>query len=291
MTSMKETKAKTWLIDILYVVVGSIFWAIGMNIFHVPNNIAPGGFSGIATVLNYYFDLPIGAMIALMNIPQFIISIKKYSKEFVIKTLLTIVITSTVIDVTAAFFPTFTGDVLLAAIAGGAASGIGLGLIYVRDITTGGTSLLARLVQDKFPTVSYAQMVFILDAIIVVVAAVAYQDWVTALYAAIAIIVTEIINDVMLAGLHNGKLVYIISKKNDEISKFIMIDMDRGLTALKGRGCYTNTDRDILMVVVKKFELPKIKKMIKDIDKDAFIIVGDVSEIHGEGFSDRVPKN
>ena len=291
MTSMKETKAKTWLIDILYVVVGSIFWAIGMNIFHVPNNIAPGGFSGIATVLNYYFDLPIGAMIALMNIPQFIISIKKYSKEFVIKTLLTIVITSTVIDVTAAFFPTFTGDVLLAAIAGGAASGIGLGLIYVRDITTGGTSLLARLVQDKFPTVSYAQMVFILDAIIVVVAAVAYQDWVTALYAAIAIIVTEIINDVMLAGLHNGKLVYIISKKNDEISKFIMIDMDRGLTALNGRGCYTNTDRDILLVVVKKFELPKIKKMIKDIDKDAFIIVGDVSEIHGEGFSDRVPKN
>jgi len=288
---MKETKAKTWLIDILYVVAGSIFWAIGMNIFHVPNNIAPGGFSGIATVLNYYFDLPIGAMIALMNIPQFIISIKKYSKEFVIKTLLTIVITSTVIDVTATFFPTFTGDVLLAAIAGGAASGIGLGLIYVRDITTGGTSLLARLVQDKFPTVSYAQMVFILDAIIVVVAAVAYQDWVTALYAAIAIVVTEIINDVMLAGLHNGKLVYIISKKNDEISKFIMIDMDRGLTALKGRGCYTNTDRDILMVVVKKFELPKIKKMIKDIDKDAFIIVGDVSEIHGEGFSDRVPKN
>ena len=284
-------KAKAWLTDILYVIIGSVFWAVGMNMFHIPNDIAPGGFSGIATVLYSFFGLPVGTMIAVMNVVPFLISIKKYGKEFVIKTFLTIIITSVVIDVSAPLLPHFTSDLLLASIAGAALTGVGLGLIYTRDITTGGTSLLARLINDKFPSVSYAQMILILDAIVVVIAAVAYRDWKSALYAAVAIVVTEIIIDLILAGIHNGKLVYIISKENETISQKIMTDMDRGMTALKGRGCYTNTDKEVLMVVVRKFELPKVKKIVREIDKDAFVIIGDVAEIHGEGFTDKLPKN
>lgn len=282
-------KAKNWLTDIICIIVGGIIWSVGINVFHVPNDIAPGGYSGLATVLHSLFNLPVGAMIAIMNIPTFIISIKKYGKDFIIKTLLSIIFTSAIIDITALFLPTFTEDMLLASIAGAAISGVGLGLIYQRDITTGGTSLLGKLIHDKFPAISFAQMILILDAIVVIIAAIAYRDWKNALYAAVAIVITEIILDIMIAGIHTGKLVYIISKENEAISQKIMTEMDRGMTALKGKGCYTKTDKEVLMVVVRKLELPHVKKIIREIDKDAFVIIGDVSEIHGEGFTDKVP--
>lgn len=271
--------------DFLHLLTGGLIWAVSIDTFTVPNLIAPGGVSGLATVLNYFFRLPVGFTILLFNLPLFLLAFRKLGKSYILRTGLCVVLTSALIDGAALFLPTFTDDKLLAAILGGVLGGIGLGLIYSRDMATGGTDLLARLLQEKFPNISYGKLVLFFDGIVVLIAAVAFQDWISAIYAFITIYLNEIFVDRILDGMSKAKVLYIISEKNPEISDKVLTRLERGATALHAKGCYTKTEKDILMVVIRRYELPGIKNLIRDIDPNAFIIVGEVTEVLGEGFS------
>ncbi|MDF2686705.1 MAG: hypothetical protein K0S55_1887 [Clostridia bacterium] len=279
---MKLNK-KQLLLDLLTILIGGFIWAISINMFTTPNLIAPGGVTGISVILNHFFKFPMGLTIIILNIPLLLLSYKFLGLRFVVRTAITTVITSLILDFTG-FIPTFTEDRLLAAVFGGITAGLGLGLIYMRGLATGGSDVLARLLEIPFPYISYGKMLIIIDAVVITAAAVFFRDLGLALYAVIMVYISSIIIDKLLTGLDVAKLVYIISEKNMEISKVIMEKLDRGATLIEARGCYTGLEKNMLMVAVKRYELPRIKNIVKCVDERAFIIINDVSEVLGEGF-------
>lgn len=278
----KETKA--YLLDFLAIVVGGIIWAMGINIFTVPNQIAPGGATGLATVINYFTGFPVGVIIILINIPLFIFAFFFVGRRFTLKTAAAIVLTSVILDVSSVFMPAFIEDKLLASIFGGVLSGVGLGIIYMRGIATGGSDLLARLIDKKVSFISYGKTILIIDFIVVVIAAFAYKDWRSALYAVITIALNSLFVDNLLNGITEGKLVYVVTEKEKEISSAVLNDMKRGATLIPAKGCYTGKNTNILLITVKNYELPRLKKIIKETDKKSFMIIGNAAEILGEGF-------
>lgn len=276
---------KKYFGDVVFTLIGSLIWAVALNTFMVPNLIASGGLAGLATVLKHFFNLPVGTMIIVMNIPIFIWAFIKMGWKLVIRILVVMVVSSVILDISDVFLPVFTEDKLLSAIFGGVLCGIGLGLIYQRGLASGGTDLLAMLIDDYLPFISYGRMILILDLGVIIIASIAFQDWQSALYSAISLYITGVIVDNMLEGLNTGKMVYIISEKQDEIAGQIMKKLERGVTSLNGRGCYTGKEKDVLITVLRRYEIHKVKEIVKGIDENAFVIVGDVSEVAGEGFN------
>lgn len=280
---MKKTMV-TLLPDLASMVVGGIIWALGINIFTVPNDIAPGGATGIATVINHFTGFPVGVIIIIINIPLFILAFFFVGKRFTLKTAAAIVITSVILDVMGTFLPTFTEDKLLASIFGGVLSGVGLGIIYTRGIATGGSDLLARLIDERVSAISYAQTILLIDFIVVAAAAIAFADWRSALYAVITIALNSSLADRLLAGTTEGKLVYVITEDAEKISSAVLRDMKRGATLIPAKGCYTGKDTNVLMITIRNYELPKLKRLIKREDEKSFLIVGNATEILGKGF-------
>ena len=181
--------------------------------------------------------------------------------------------------------PVFSEDKLFSAMIGGVLCGVGLGLIFMRGFATGGTDLLASLISDRLPTVSYGRLVLMLDAVVVLIAAFCYRDWRSGLYSALTVYVSGEVIDKVLSGATTGKSVYIISDKHAEISAAILERMQRGVTLLDGEGGFSRRRMPVLMTVVRKYELYRIKNIVTEYDREAFVTVGDVTEILGRGFS------
>lgn len=278
-------RMKALFLDFAAIVSGGFIWALGVNIFSVPNRIAAGGATGVATVINNFTGFPVGVSIILINIPLFILSFIFLGRRFTVKTAAAMVLTSVIIDISAVFLPVFTEDKLLASVFGGILSGIGLGIICMRGMVTGGSDLVARLIDKKISFLSYGKTLLIIDFIVVVAAAAAYGDWRSALYAVITIALTSFLIDKLLDGMASGKLVYVVSEDISEVKRIILKDMDRGVTLIPAKGGYSGKDTNILMVSVRNYELPKLKKIIKEASPDSFMIIGNASEIVGEGFA------
>lgn len=281
-----KSRTKNRIFDLLFVIAGGIIWSISINIFTLPNSIVPGGFTGIATILYDLFNLPVGTVILVLNIPLFLISWKIFGKEFLIKTGIALIITSTLIDI-GIWLPHYTEDKLLASIFGGVLSGIGLGMIYMRGIATGGVDIVARILERPFPFISYGKLLIACDIIIAVSAGFVYKDLSAMLYASIVIFFTGVISDRLINGIDRAKLVYIITDEKELISEKIMQNINRGITVLSGTGAYTGQGHDILMVVIRPYEVHRLRAIVRATDKKAFIIIGDVSEVVGEGFKEK----
>lgn len=275
-----------YIVDGLLFFVGSLVYAAAINIFTAPNNIAPGGLTGIATMFNFLFGLPIGTMILVMNVPLFILGFIYFGWKFIIKTIIATALSSVVIDTTAGFFPAYHGEPLITVVFGGLLSGVGLALILMRGGTSGGTELAANLIALKFPHISIGKLILVLDVIVVLFSAWVYKDFESPLYAMIVIFITSWIIDAILYGtsVGAGKMMFIVSPKNKEIASAIITRLARGVTALKSRGVYSNKEGEILLCAVRRQEVYRIYHLIHEIDPNAFIIVGDAGEISGEGF-------
>ena len=278
-----ESIVKRWVYDILVVLVGGIIYGLSVNIFTAPNNIAPGGFTGIATVVNHLIGFPIGIGILLLNLPLFILSSVLYGKEFVFRNLIGTVISSLVIDVLA-FVPTFTSDKLLCAIFGGGLAGISLGLMMGRGITTGGTSLLGKLLRRLFPFIGVGWLVMICDGLVILFASFVYKDFLSTLLAVLTAFITSYIMDNMVLGMDVARVAYVISDHADEIADLATEQLGRGITALSGVGWYTGSKKFILMCALRRYEVYRLKAIIRSIDPDAFIIISHASEVLGYGF-------
>ena len=279
-------KARSAALDLLCMVVGSIIYAVGVNGFTAPNNIAPGGVTGIATMLNYLFDTPIGIVIFLINIPIILWAIVEIGYKLVAKTMLAIICNSIAIDVVALFMPVYHGDPLIITLIGGVCEGVGLSLVFMRGATTGGTDMIARLLNHRLRHLSMGKLMLAVDGCVVLLSAFVFQSIESAVYACIVIFVSTKIIDAILYGTDagNGKMFFILSKKNEEIASRILTDLDRGVTFLKSRGAYLKQEGELLFCAVRRFEVFRISEIIREIDPDAFIIVGDAGEIAGEGF-------
>ena len=281
-----KSKAKTLALDGLFFVAGALIDAVAVNVFTAPNHIAPGGITGIGTMLNYLFQTPIGMVNMIINIPIVIWAILEIGYKLVAKSIAAIIIFSVAIDTLALWLPAYDGNPFLAAIFGGVLEGIGLALVFMRGSTTGGTDMIARLLGKHFRHLSMGKLMLAVDLVVIAASALVYQKLESALYAIIAIFVSTRIIDTLLYGTDsgNGKLYFIISKKSDEIRQRILEDIDRGVTIIPIQGGYSGQDGEMLLCAVRRYEVTKINDIIHTADRDAFVIVGEAGEITGEGF-------
>lgn len=278
-----STRFKKILFDTVGILLGSFVCALGLVAFLIPNKIAAGGFSGLATILHYTFDLPVGVMMLVMEVPLFIAMIYFLGTAFGFRTLVGAFSLPVFIDLLTIYLPSVPEvEMLLAALYGGIVTGLGIGIVFRFKGTTGGTDGLAALIQRKIP-LPIGQILLFIDGFIIILAGIRFGLQ-AALYALITVFIMSKVIDLVQEGITVAKAAFIISEHNEAIGKDILVKLDRGATALEGRGLYTGKGRDVLMVVVSQSEISRLKEVVYQADPLAFVIVSDVHEVLGEGF-------
>lgn len=272
---------KNVITDYIKIIIGTLLVAISLICFLVPHRIAPGGVSGIGTVLFHLFGLPVGMTMLVINVPLLIVGTKRLGGKFGIRTIVATVLLSTFTDIIK--LPALTDSPILATIYGGLFMGAGLGIVLSGSATTGGTDLFAKLIHDSFPVVSMGIILFIIDFLVVLTAAIVFGPD-EAFYAFICIFIVAKMIDLIQEGIEAAKAFFIITDHAEEICDKILIDLDRGATILMGKGAYTKDNKDVILCVVNRFQVVRLKQIINEIDEDAFVLLTDVKEVLGEGF-------
>jgi len=282
---ISESSLKSAL-NIIKILLGSAVFAVGIQWFFHPAALLSGGVTGIALVINYLTGAPTGVMLAALNLPLFIIALRRYGWRFMGGSLLGTLASSLFIDLLSLVKISITAEPLLAAIYGGIITGLGLGIVYSTGSTTGGTDILAKLIREKYPYVNFGTMILVLDGVIIAAYALIFGKYENAMYTVIAVYIAARVIDLVLYGSSQSKLCHIISEYSDEIKAAIVEKLNRGVTVLSGKGAYSGQDKQILLCVVKRQQIVEIKKIVKNIDKTAFVIVTDTRDVFGEGFGD-----
>ena len=277
-------KMKELFKDGAALLLGSALYSISVNSFTAPNHIAPGGVTGISTILHYLYGFPIGTLILLFNIPIITVGVIKLGVKFLAKTIIATVLISVLVDFLYIFLPVYRGNTILVALCGGVLSGSGLAVIFLRGGTTGGTDIIARLIHLKYPHFSMGRIILALDFIVISLAAIAFQSLESALYAMIAIFTASKIIDNVLYGADKGKVLMIVSEKPIELAQEIMLKLARGVTIIDGVGAYSSKKKEIIFCAVRRNETAKLHKIIRDVDIMAFTVALEAGEIIGEGF-------
>lgn len=264
------------------ILLGALIGGAAYPLFMTPNRIAPGGITGVATILNHLLQWPVGTVSLVLNLPLFMISYKAMGKVFAFRSLVATVVFSLFIDILP--LKPMTNDPLLGALYGGVLLGIGLGLIMRGGATTGGSDMIARMVHKRFPFISTGAFLFAIDFAVVLAAGLLIGTS-EALYALINIFLTAKVMDVVIIGFSSNKACFVISSRWQEISQRIMKDMDRGVTQLTARGAYTGAERPTLLCVISRSEITAFKRILREEDESAFVIIVEAHEAIGDGFS------
>ncbi|MCR4672137.1 MAG: YitT family protein [Lachnospiraceae bacterium] len=277
--------AREFILDILSDIVGSILYGIGIVYLFTPANLAPGGVTGIAIMLNYIFGWGIGITTLCLNIPIMIMALTTMGRSFTVKSIKSIIISSAILYIMENY-PIFhiEADILLSAIFGGILMGAGLVIIFMRGSTTGGTDIISFVIKHFFPSLPVGKIMLVADGIIVFSSIFVFGELKSGLYAVIAIFCSTRSIDSILYGLDKGTMMTVVSEKSHEIGDRILHEMDRGVTFLKGYGGYTGNQQDVLMCVVRRQEYGKIRDLVMQTDPHAFVIVGETTAVLGEGF-------
>ena len=278
----KNPAAAERFFSYVQILLGSLLGGAAYPLFMTPNRIAPGGITGVATILNHLLHWPVGTVSLLLNLPLFMISYRAMGRVFAFRSLVATVLFSVFIDVLP--LQPMTYDPLLGALYGGVLLGIGLGLIMRGGATTGGSDMIARMVHRRFPFISTGVFLFAIDFAVVVAAGFLIGTS-EALYALINIFLTAKVMDVVIIGFSSNKACFVISSRWQEISERIMKDMDRGVTQLTARGAYTGTERPTLLCVISRSEITSFKRILREEDENAFVIIVEAHEAIGDGFS------
>ena len=281
MKKQKQWLTRENLIAWGQIVLGCLIGALAYPWFLVPNHIAPGGLTGLATVFNYLFGWPVGTTSLLMNIPLFLIGFKAMGGGFAIRSLAATLLFSLFIDLLP--LPCLTQDPMLASVFGGVLLGIGIGLILRAGATTGGTDMAARMVHKLIPHLTVGMILFAIDGIVVVLAGI-YIHIEHALYAFISIFVSSQLINVVVDGLTTEKACYVITSAYEQVKTEVMAELNRGVTLLSAKGGFSGEERPILLCVVSAQEVARLKLIVRSADDRAFIFISDAHEVLGEGF-------
>lgn len=266
-------------------IIGGCLVGIGEAWALIPLKLTTGGFNGIGMLLYYLWQIPVGLVSILLNLPLFFVSTKMLGVKYSIRTLVAMLFTSLALEFATNFTP-LTGDLLLAAIFGSAIVGLGIAICLKGESTTGGTDLVAKLIQTKNKHLQMGNILLTIDAVVILIASVTFDSIEIALYSGIAVFVMTKVIDFILDGGKYEKAMFVITSKPEDVSKYIINDADRGLTKINAIGGYTGEHKEILLCVSNKRDIPKIKEDIKKIDEKCFIIVTTVTEAIGNGFSE-----
>ena len=277
-------KLKSFLWDFFFYLLGSSTYSVAVIMFLSANKISPGGLTGIATLLNYAFSLPIGTVVFVLNIPLLILGFLKFGKYFIIKTTIATVFVSTLLDIFEMILPKTKIDLILASVFGGILMGLGISLIMSRGSTTGGVDIIAKFINLKFPHISIGRIMLAIDAIVVGISALAYKNTQSALYSIVSLYAASKIMDLILYGADKGKIVYIISDKTQDIVADIMSLVNRGVSLIDITGGFSKEKRKMIMCTVRINEVSSVLKTTRKHDSQAFIVIGEAGEIIGNGF-------
>ncbi len=269
----------------LGIVGASLLYAAAIALFLDPNQLAPGGVSGIAIILNRLTNLPTGTLILLMNIPLLALGMWKLGWKFVLSTVVAVAASSVFTDLLAPYGP-LTTDPLLAACAGGGLLAVGMGILFKLGATSGGTDILIRVIKLKYKHLKTGSLFLATDCCVIAASALVFGDMDLALYAAIATIVSSFCLDLVLYGRDEAKLVYLITDHEKAIADRLMEELEIGVTYLHGQGAYTRDNKKVILCAMQKRLLPKVQEIAMEEDPFVFLIVTSASEIFGEGFKD-----
>ena len=278
----RKTGRKEIAFSYLQILLGCLLGAAAYPAFLIPNSIAPGGLTGVATILNHLFSWPVGTVSLLLNIPLFLIGYKAMGRIFAFRSLIATLLFSLLIDLLP-IRPVST-DPLLGTLFGGVVLGAGLGLILRGGATTGGTDMVARMVHRRLPFITVGMFLFILDCLVVVGAAAAIGTQ-QALYAFISIYVCSKVIDAVMMGFGGNKACFIMSKAWQQITNRLMEETGRGVTHLDARGAYTGNRQPVVLCVASRQEIMSVKRIVREEDESAFLFITDAHEALGEGFS------
>lgn len=271
--------------DFAQITLGSLIMGIGYAVFMIPHHLVPGGVSGIAIILNYFFSLPVGIVMLILNIPVFILGIRVMGASYGVKSLVGMVLSSLCID----FFHEVlrlspaTDSPLLASIYSGVFLGVGLGIIFRSKASTGGTDTIGQAV-SRWTGMTVGMAILAVDFVIISAAGIAFQSWEAPMYGYIALYISTQVIDLILEGWNHSKMVLINSSKGDAIEEFILFRLNRGGTALKSRSMYLKRDRELLMSVIHRKQIPVLREFVKASDPDAFVVIFDTYAVLGKGF-------
>ncbi|HKL41017.1 MAG TPA: YitT family protein [Clostridia bacterium] len=285
MKEKNEKKIKI-VIDYLSITIGTALLALSIYLFLSPNIIAPGGVTGLAVVIKKVFGYKIFITNLVINIPLFLIGVFILGRDSGAKTAFGTLSLSFFLLYFETNFPGVfaTNDILLASIFGGVLSGVGIGLVFRSGGTTGGTDLLGAILNNYIPFISVPKLMMIVDLMVVITAGIVNRSVETSLYSIITLYLIVKVADFIIEGLDYTKMFYIISSNPEEISSALIKELGRGVTSLKGKGKYTDTDKEVLLCVVYRGQMVKAKEIIYEIDHNAFVMISTTHEVLGEGF-------
>ncbi|MEG0640280.1 MAG: YitT family protein [Clostridia bacterium] len=263
------------------IIIGSVLGALAYPMFLVPNHIAPGGLTGLATVLNFLFKVPVGMTSLLLNIPLFILGYRSMGRVFALRSLFATIIFSVLIDILPV--PALTQQPFLGALFGGLLMGLGLGLILRGGATTGGSDMVARMIHSRFGHISVGAILFFIDCCVVAMAGF-FIEIEYALYAFISLYAGSKVIDLVMVGLSREKACYVISDEWQAVKTEVMEQLNRGVTVLSAEGGYSGEKKPVLLCVLSAQEVGLLKAIVLAKDERAFVFISDAYEVLGEGF-------
>ena len=263
------------------IVLGCVLGAAAYPMFLVPNDIAPGGLTGVATILHFLFNTPVGIVSLLLNVPLFLVGYRAMGRVFVFRSLVATVLFSLLID----WLPLgpVTSDILLGSLFGGVLLGVGLGFILRGGATTGGSDMVARMVHKRFQHITVGAFLFFID-FVVVLAAGFFIKIEYALYAFISIFISSRVIDMVVQGFSSQKACYVITSEHDAVKNLLMSELDHGVTLFDARGGFSGTERPVILCIVGAQEVSRLKAIVRGQDERAFVFITDAYEVLGEGF-------
>ncbi|KGR75430.1 YitT family protein [Ureibacillus sinduriensis] len=271
----------TKILRIVMTIIGALIFAVGLELFLVPNTVMDGGIVGISIILSHLTGIPTGVFIFVINIPFIYIGYKQIGKTFAFMSLLGITILS-VATVVMHHIQPFTSDLLLATVFGGILLGVGVGLVIRYGGCLDGTEVMAILSNKKLPF-SVGEIILIINLAIFAIAGFVFT-WEQAMYSVIAYFIASKVIDIVVLGMEESKSVYIISEEIEEIGQAIMARLGRGVTYLHGEGAYTGNNKKVIFCIITRLEESKMKEIVRTIDTQAFLAIGNISEVKGGRF-------
>lgn len=281
-TRDKKRAVRYGLKKLFMTTVGAVLYAVSIGLFLDPNHLSAGGVTGIAQIVSEYLPIGTGTLSLLMNIPIMFLGMWKFGWRFFALTGYALVLSAPLIDVFVAH--PLTNDPVLAALAGGALLGVGMGILFRAGSSSGGVDIITKVIRLRFPHVKTGVIFFILDAIIIGASALVFGNLDIGLYATIGILITTFVMNYVLYGSDEARMVYIISNEPQKIANLLLEQLNMGGTFLNGYGAYTGKEKKVLMCVMRPKQLPAAREVAASVDPGAFLIVAGVSAVFGEGF-------
>ena len=273
------------VIAYLWITLASAVYAVGFNWCYEPNQIGFGGITGVGQIINHFIPgIPIGTAVILLNIPLFLLGWRLLGGHLLVSSLYAMLVSSVFVDLLHLFYTFQPMEPFLACVFGGVIIGLSLGIIFLQGATTGGTDLIARLLKLKLAWLPMGKLLMLVDLLVIAAVALVFRSIYSALYGVVTLYLSSFVMDQVLYGIDNAKVAYIISPEYKKINDAVIRDMERGVTILNGTGGWTGEDKRVLLVAFKQRQIVALKRTVKEIDPEAFLIVCPAHEVLGNGF-------